>query len=54
MAKYHVGVTTHRTFEVEADNKEQAEAKGRELAAHETSRYKVRTRSVSVTTEEIA
>ena len=36
MTKYYVGLTIYNTFEVEADNKEQAEQIVRELSAHAT------------------
>jgi hypothetical protein len=36
MTKYHVSITIYNTFEVEADNKEQAEQIVRDLSVHAT------------------
>ena len=36
MTKYHVSITIYNSFEVEADNKEQAEQIVRELSVYDT------------------
>ena len=36
MTKYYVGLTIYNTFEVEADNEEQAEQIVRDLSVHAT------------------
>ena len=36
MTKYYVGLTIYNTFEVEADNEEQAQEKVRDLSIQET------------------
>ena len=36
MTKYYVGLTIYNTFEVEADNEEQAKEKVRDLSIHAT------------------
>jgi uncharacterized lipoprotein YehR (DUF1307 family) len=36
MTKYYVGLTIYNTFEVEADNKEQAEEIVRDLSVYDT------------------
>jgi uncharacterized lipoprotein YehR (DUF1307 family) len=36
MTKYHVSITIYNSFEVEADNKEQAEEIVRELSVYDT------------------
>ena len=36
MPKYYVGLTIHNTFEVEADNEDQAEEKVRDLSLEDT------------------
>ena len=36
MTKYYVEMTIYNTFEVEADNEEQAQEKVRDLSIHET------------------
>jgi hypothetical protein len=36
MTKYYVGLTIYNTFEVEADNEEQAQEKVRDLSIHAT------------------